>query len=317
MQCLVRCIVSEERFRYNIDGYDLDLTYITDTIIAMGFPASGVRRLWRNSRVTVKRFLDEKHPQRYRVYNLCAESQHIYPPSDFAGHHVHIPILDHSVSTLGQLLFFVADALSWLSKDPLNVIAAHCKAGKGRTGTLVSALLVARHGLSADEAIAEFGSKRQLNGDAVVIRSQIAWVRMFEHMFRSLSGNISPSVAASYSDPSNYPAGAVKILFTGRVAHEISVIYIAPRSSEPQELEMVRMGQELYSLNTHWASEDFAVVFKVGKESKCRAWFTLQDQRKVFLQGYGSAWMRPPDEIDWFWNSTHDQDLTVYVVSSR
>jgi len=37
----------------------------------------------------------------------------------------------------------------WLASDPNNVVAVHCKGGKGRTGTLICILLV-EHGLFED-----------------------------------------------------------------------------------------------------------------------------------------------------------------------
>ena len=44
----LRSMVSGTRKRYKKNGYDLDLTYITERLIAMSFPASGIESTYRN-----------------------------------------------------------------------------------------------------------------------------------------------------------------------------------------------------------------------------------------------------------------------------
>lgn len=50
----------------------MDCDYITDRIIAMSFPYSGVRSLLpdRNNISSVKAFLDTNHGDAYKLYNL-------------------------------------------------------------------------------------------------------------------------------------------------------------------------------------------------------------------------------------------------------
>lgn len=49
----LREIVGGPKNRYKEHGYNLDLTYITNRIIAMAFPASGFEKLYRNNIDTI------------------------------------------------------------------------------------------------------------------------------------------------------------------------------------------------------------------------------------------------------------------------
>ena len=61
MATQLRTAVSQNKRRYTHHGFDLDLTYITDRIIAMSAPALGGHKTYRNDIHIVSRFLSRRH----------------------------------------------------------------------------------------------------------------------------------------------------------------------------------------------------------------------------------------------------------------
>jgi phosphatidylinositol-3,4,5-trisphosphate 3-phosphatase/dual-specificity protein phosphatase PTEN len=57
----VRKIVAGPKNRTIDEEYDLDLTYITERLIAMAFPAAGFEKTYRNSINDVCKFFKERH----------------------------------------------------------------------------------------------------------------------------------------------------------------------------------------------------------------------------------------------------------------
>lgn len=51
-------------------------------------------------------------------------------------------MFDHNPTDLIMLLEFCIDAYLYMAQHPDNVIAVHCKAGKGRTGLVICAFLL-------------------------------------------------------------------------------------------------------------------------------------------------------------------------------
>jgi phosphatidylinositol-3,4,5-trisphosphate 3-phosphatase/dual-specificity protein phosphatase PTEN len=45
----LRKIVSGNRRRFQDNKYNLDITYITNRVLAMSFPASGIEQMYRNN----------------------------------------------------------------------------------------------------------------------------------------------------------------------------------------------------------------------------------------------------------------------------
>ena len=153
----LKSLVSKAKSRFVYDGFDLDLTYITPRIIAMGFPSTAIEGLYRNNMEDVKRFFTTRHKNCYKVYNLCGERTY---PKDTFYKQSYYPFPDHEAPPLNLLLPFCQDAKAFLEENEKNIVAVHCKAGKGRTGTFICCLMIYLSIFkTADEALAYYGYK--------------------------------------------------------------------------------------------------------------------------------------------------------------
>ena len=179
---LVRQLVSKDKNRFCFDGFDLDLTYITPNIIAMGKPSTSIEGMYRNKLDDVKQFFNSRHPNHYKVYNLCKEL--VYPENVFYKQG-YFPFIDHEAPPLNLIKPFCEDAKQFLDEDKKNVVAIHCKAGKGRTGTFISCLLLYMKFFdTAADCLKYYGMMRVENGRGVTVPSQIRYVFYFEQILK-------------------------------------------------------------------------------------------------------------------------------------
>eukprot|EP00898_Chlorokybus_atmophyticus_P001206 jgi/Chlat1/2086/Chrsp17S02686 len=184
-----RKLVWQNKRRHQESGFDLDLTYITENIIAMGYPASRsglfsrFEGLYHNDMSHVLQFLETHHKDCFKVYNLCSERA--YDADSFDGLVAAFPVEDNQCAPLQLLVAFCESAKAWLRRGMNNVVIVHCGSGVHRTGLAICCLLLyLRFANTADAAVAHFSRKRVADGKGVTLPSHRRYIAYFEEWLK-------------------------------------------------------------------------------------------------------------------------------------
>ncbi|XP_041374710.1 tensin-1-like isoform X3 [Gigantopelta aegis] len=177
------------------DGLVLDLTYITERIIAMSFIAEGHDTTYRFNLKEVTRMLKTKHGDKHLVLNISEKH------NDLTKMHSKIKEFgwpDHLAPPLERLCSICKSIDSWLNADPLNVVVLHCKGGKGRLANVIAAYMhYSNICASADGALDRFAMKRFYD-DKLGGISQPSQRRYVHYFAGLLSGAIKINSNALY-----------------------------------------------------------------------------------------------------------------------
>ncbi|NWV84893.1 TENS3 protein, partial [Dasyornis broadbenti] len=169
------------------EGYELDLTYITERIIAVSFPAGCSEETYLHNLQDVTRMLKSKHGENYLVLNLSEKRYDLAKLNpkimDVGWPDLHAPLLD-KVCTICKAME------SWLDNDPQHVVVIHCRGGKGRIGVVISSYMhFTNVSASADQALDRFAMKKFFD-DKVSALMQPSQRRYVQFLSGLLSGSV-------------------------------------------------------------------------------------------------------------------------------
>lgn len=186
---LMQSAVSGNKRRFIDSRFDLDLTYITDRLVAMALPCIAGAE-YRNDIHVVSKFFTYRHYGKFQIFNLCEPFEESgngnYDRELFYNQVCKVSMHDHNICRLQTLVIFAKQACAFLNLDEKNIVAIHCRGGKGRTGSFCSAVLLwSGFSRTAAHALGYFASRRtdlSLGGtvQGVSSPSQIRYVHYIE-----------------------------------------------------------------------------------------------------------------------------------------
>ncbi|MGH0148004.1 UNVERIFIED_CONTAM: hypothetical protein FKN15_039120 [Acipenser sinensis] len=120
------------------EGCELDLTYITERIIAVSFPTACSEETYLHNLQDVTRMLKSKHADNYLVFNL---SEKRYDLSKLNPKIMDVGWPDLHAPPLDKMCTICKAMESWLNSDSHHVVVIHCKGSKGRIGVVISSYI--------------------------------------------------------------------------------------------------------------------------------------------------------------------------------
>uniref|UniRef100_A0A7S0H9R3 Phosphatidylinositol-3,4,5-trisphosphate 3-phosphatase n=1 Tax=Amorphochlora amoebiformis TaxID=1561963 RepID=A0A7S0H9R3_9EUKA len=168
---------------------DLGITYVTERVLAMGFP-SPVKSHLGCPLDNVSNYLNSKHKGNYMVFNL---SEKTYDISKFDQQVMEFKFPGYPSPPLGTLLSILKSMHSWLSGSPNNVVVVHCYTGKGRTALIIASyLLWIGRVKTAKLAISYVSDRRRITVSKLVIPSQLRYLNYFAATIKGEKLNQKP-----------------------------------------------------------------------------------------------------------------------------
>jgi len=179
----LRKVVAGPRARHDDD---IDLCYVTDFLIATSGPSHTYPQLaYRTPVNDLVSFLDKYHGSDWAIWEFRGEGTG-YPDNLVYDRISHFPWPDHHPPPFRLIPKIMSSMHEWLHPAGKNkrkrVVVVHCKAGKGRSGTIACSYLMSEEGWTKEQALQNFTEKRMRPGfgAGVSIPSQLRYLNYVE-----------------------------------------------------------------------------------------------------------------------------------------
>ncbi|XP_067929223.1 tensin-3-like isoform X12 [Watersipora subatra] len=120
------------------EEFDMELTYITERIIALSFPDDGSEVTYRQNAAEVSGMLSTKHGNKYAIVNLSGASR-ILSQNNWQVYEFGFP--SNLAPALEALCSICQTVATWLSNSKEHVIVFHCKTGIDRLACVLAAYI--------------------------------------------------------------------------------------------------------------------------------------------------------------------------------
>lgn len=165
-------------------------------IVTSGPSAVWPKKAYRNPLDQLVAFLDRKHGEDWSIFEFRAEGTG-YPDSEVYNRIHHFPWPDHHPPPFAIIPNLMAAMRNWIQRTEegglsesrkRRVAVVHCKAGKGRSGTVACSYLISQEGWKKSDALQRFTERRMRVGfgQGVSIPSQLRWVGYVDRWTNSL-----------------------------------------------------------------------------------------------------------------------------------
>ncbi|XP_051501564.1 tensin-3-like isoform X3 [Myxocyprinus asiaticus] len=144
------------------DGYEFDLNYITERIIALSFHQSCTEQTYQHNLRSITHMLQSKHADQYMVINLSEPRDDLSRMNprvvDLGWPEQHAPSL--------HLLCSVCKSMdNWLSAHSEHVLLLHCKGSKDRVGVVISSFIQLSYVSTSEEQALDLYSMKKFCSD--------------------------------------------------------------------------------------------------------------------------------------------------------